>query len=224
MTVVPHISFTTTPHHLGLYAIVDSLEWIVRLLNIGVTTLQLRIKDFPDAQIENDISTAITLAKRYHARLFINDHWQLAIKHGAYGVHLGQKDLAKANLIAIAQAGLRLGISTCNGTELAYAAAIQPSYIAIGPVFSTQSKQMDALPQGLVQLKRYVAAVPTFPTVAIGGISIHCVPAVLACGVGSVAVISAITKAPDWRQATKKLLQLIEGRQCPSAYMLSHGT
>ena len=104
--------FPATPHRLGLYPVVDSVEWIARLLEAGVTTLQLRIKDLPDEQVEEDIAAAIALGKRYHARLFINDYWQLAIKHGAYGVHLGQEDLDTADLAAIHHAGLRLGVST----------------------------------------------------------------------------------------------------------------
>ena len=70
---------------------------------------------------------------------------------------------------------------------------------------------MPSAPQGLTELKRHIAGPADYPTVAIGGISIDRVPAVLACGVGSVAVVSAITRAPDWRAATAELLRLIEG-------------
>ncbi len=212
MVTQPAFSFSRTPDKLGLYPIVDTIEWITRLLTAGVKTLQLRIKESPAKQTENDISAAITLAERYNARLFINDHWSLAIKHGAYGIHLGQEDLINADLAAIAQAGLRFGISTRNDTELAHAITLRPSYIAIGHIFPTQSKKMDSMPQGLETLKRHVAMASGLPAVAIGGISIDRVPQVLNCGVSGIAVISAITQAPDWRQATTTLLQLIEGR------------
>ena len=69
---------------------------------------------------------------------------------------------------------------------------------------------MPSSPQGLETLKAMVEATPDYPTVAIGGISIERVPAVLATGVGSVALVSAITKADDWRAATETLLNLIE--------------
>jgi thiamine-phosphate pyrophosphorylase len=101
--------FPNTPQKLGLYLVVNSVEWIARLLGAGVTTLQLRIKDLSSEKLEEDISTAISLGKQYGARLFINDYWQLAIKHGAYGVHLGQEDLDSADLLAIHRAELRLG-------------------------------------------------------------------------------------------------------------------
>lgn len=215
--ITPEAPFTATDHQLGLYPVVDTLQWIIRLLNVGVTTLQLRIKNLPDEQVEDDIKTAIALGKRYDSRLFINDYWQLAIKHGAYGVHLGQQDLLSADLVAIQQTGLRLGISTHNDDELTVAVAIKPSYIALGHIFPTQTKQMACAPQGLAKLKCHVARVGNFPTVAIGGISIDKVPQVLACGVGGVAVVSAITQATHWQTATADLLKLIEGQERANA-------
>ncbi|ARB83461.1 MULTISPECIES: thiamine phosphate synthase [Yersinia] len=205
--------FPATVQRLGLYPVVDSLLWIERLLAAGVTTIQLRIKELDDAQVEQDIAAAIALGKRYQARLFINDYWRLAIKHGAYGVHLGQEDLETADLAAIQQAGLRLGVSTHDEQELAIAKAVRPSYIAMGHIFPTQTKQMPSSPQGLTVLKQMVDNTPDYPTVAIGGISIERVPAVLATGVGSVAVVSAITLSDDWQQATAQLLHLIEGKE-----------
>lgn len=206
-------AFPATPHKLGLYPVVDSVEWIERLLGAGVTTLQLRIKDQPEAQVEDDIAAAITLGKRSNARVFINDYWRLAIKHQAYGVHLGQEDLDSADLAAIHRAGLRLGVSTHDDAELKRAITVRPSYIALGHIFPTQTKEMPSAPQGLAELKRHVAGLSGYPTVAIGGISIDRVPGVLACGVGSIAVVSAITQAADWRAATAELLRLIEGKE-----------
>lgn len=200
--------FPATPHRLGLYAVVDSLEWVNRLLDAGVRTLQLRIKDRPAAEVEPMIQQAIASGKACQARLFINDYWQLAIKHQAYGVHLGQEDLEVADLAAIRRAGLRLGISTHDDEEIDRALAVNPSYIALGHIFPTQTKAMPSSPQGLGQLKRHLTRLENIPTVAIGGISLERAPAVLACGVGSIAVVSAITQASDWRNATQQLLAL----------------
>ncbi|STD17342.1 thiamine phosphate synthase [Cronobacter sakazakii] len=200
--------FALVPHRLGLYPVVDSVEWVTRLLDAGVRTLQLRIKDKTDAEVETDIAAAITLGQRYHARLFINDYWRLAIKHQAYGVHLGQEDLQTADLDAIRNAGLRLGVSTHDDMEIDVALAVRPSYIALGHVFPTQTKQMPSAPQGLAQLAAHVKRLGDYPTVAIGGISLERAPAVLETGVGSIAVVSAITQAPDWRGATQRLLEL----------------
>ena len=144
--------FPPVPFRLGLYPVVDSVAWIERLLEAGVRTLQLRIKDRRDSEVEDDVIAAIALGRRYHARLFINDYWQLAIKHQAYGVHLGQEDLETTDLSAIRQAGLRLGVSTHDDMEIDVALAARPSYIALGHVFPTQTKQMPSAPQGLEQL------------------------------------------------------------------------
>lgn len=214
---VPDAPFAPTLPRLGLYPVVDSLVWIVRLLDAGVRTLQLRIKDQSLDAVAPDIEAAIMLGRRYQARIFINDYWPLAIKYGAYGVHLGQEDLDTADLAAIQRAGLRLGLSTHDDRELARARALHPSYIALGHIFPTQTKIMPSQPQGLADLQRLVAGLPGVSTVAIGGISIDRVDSVLACGVGSVAVVSAITKAADWRQATARLMQKIADSEVDNA-------
>jgi len=200
--------FPPVPFRLGLYPVVDSVVWIERLLSAGVRTLQLRIKDKRDDEVEADVIAAIDLGRRYQARLFINDYWRLAIKHDAYGVHLGQEDLQGTDLQAIRAAGLRLGVSTHDDMEIDVALAAKPSYIALGHVFPTQTKQMPSAPQGLAQLARHIARLADYPTVAIGGISLERAPDVLATGVGSIAVVSAITAADDWQAATRQLLDL----------------
>ncbi|VDZ85341.1 Thiamine-phosphate synthase [Kluyvera intermedia] len=85
---------------------------------------------------------------------------------------------------------------------------LAPSYIALGHVFPTQTKQMPSSPQGLTQLASHIERLADYPTVAIGGISLARAPAVLATGVGSIAVVSAITQAADWRDATSQLLTI----------------
>lgn len=200
--------FPRVPQRLGLYPVVDSVEWIARLLDVGVRTIQLRIKDKPDEAVEGEIIDAIALGHRHQARLFINDYWRLAIKHQAYGVHLGQEDLQATDLEAIHAAGLRLGVSTHDDQEIDVAQQVQPSYIALGHVFPTQTKQMPSSPQGLIQLAAHVQRLGDYPTVAIGGISLERAPAVLATGVGSIAVVSTITQAADWKVATAQLLAL----------------
>jgi len=201
-------AFPATAQRLGLYPVVDTVEWIERLLSVGVRTIQLRIKDKSDLDVESQIAAAIALGQRYNARLFINDYWRLAIKYGAYGVHLGQDDLDRADLAAISTAGLRLGISTHDNMEMDRALSVKPSYIALGHVFPTQTKQMPSSPQGLSKLAEHIQTLGNYPTVAIGGISLERARDVLATGVGSIAVVSAITQATDWHEATQQLLQL----------------
>lgn len=201
-------AFPPVPLRMGLYPVVDSTVWIERLLDAGVRTLQLRIKEQTAQQAEAEIVKAIALGRRYNARLFINDFWQMAVRHRAWGVHLGQEDLDTADLTAIRNAGLRLGVSTHDDPEIDRAMGVRPSYIALGHIFPTQTKVMPSSPQGLAQLTHHLARLGDYPTVAIGGISLQRAPSVLATGVGSIAVVSAITQAPDWRQATQHLLEL----------------
>jgi len=193
---------------LGLYPVVDTVDWLERVLKTGVKTLQLRIKDRLDVEVEEQIIAAIALGKKYQARLFINDYWQLAVKHQAYGVHLGQEDIEIADLAAINAAGLRLGLSTHGYYEMQRIKALQPSYIALGHIFPTTTKDMPSQPQGLERLAKYVALAKPFPTVAIGGIDLERAPSVLATGVGSIAVVRAVTQAPDTQAAVNAFFEL----------------
>lgn len=195
-------------HALGLYPVVDSVEWLEKLLPLGVKTIQLRIKHASGEVLDAAVRQAVQLSQQFGARLFINDYWQLAIRHRAYGVHLGQEDLDDASLAAISAAGLHLGVSTHNWAELARARAIHPSYIAIGPIFPTTLKKMRWQQQGVERLHGWVKLLAAaYPLVAIGGINDSNIAAVLATGVGSVALVSAITQAADYRSATEILLQ-----------------
>ncbi|WP_160154143.1 thiamine phosphate synthase [Microbulbifer sp. ALW1] len=194
---------------LGVYPVVETVEWIEKLAEEGVRTLQLRIKH-PGNDLKAQIEQAVAIGRRYDLRLFINDHWQLAIECGAYGVHLGQEDLQTADLKAIQQAGLELGISTHGFFELLYAHQYRPSYLAIGAIYATNTKDMSGQLQGPQKLARMAALLPDYPLVAIGGINLERAPAVAASGVGSIAVVTAITRAPDYREAVAQLRAVIE--------------
>ncbi|MFC6635204.1 thiamine phosphate synthase [Microbulbifer taiwanensis] len=194
---------------LGLYPVVDSVEWLEKLAERGVRTLQLRIKN-PGGDLRQQVEGAVAIGREYNLRLFINDFWQLAIECGAYGVHLGQEDLQSADLGAIQRAGLKLGISTHGFYELLLAYRYRPSYLAIGAIFVTDTKDMSAQLQGTEKLARMAALLPDYPLVAIGGISLARAPAVAATGVGSIAVVSAVTGAENYRQAVEQFQAVIE--------------
>ena len=191
---------------LGLYPIVDSLARLELLLPLGIKTVQLRIKH--SATLARDIQQAIVTAREHGVNLFINDHWPLAIRYGAYGIHLGQFDLDHADIAAIRDAGLRLGISTHSYAELARAHALKPSYIAYGPIFETHSKSMPFAPQGVERLKRWRKTI-NYPLVAIGGIDQVRLPDVLTAQPDGIAVISAIANAKDPVASTQALLHII---------------
>lgn len=163
---------------LGLYPVVDSYKKLQPLYEVGVTTAQLRVKNMPLSEVEDEIIKAIEISNRFKARLFINDYWELAIKHKAYGIHLGQEDIQKANIEDIYQANIRLGISTHTTDEIEIALNIEPSYLAIGPIYETTSKKMVYNPVGLQNLKEWASRVD-YPIVAIGGINIENIKALI---------------------------------------------
>lgn len=202
--------FAPCPHNLGLYPVVDSVEWIETLLAIGVKTIQLRIKDKDDKYLFEKIQRAVFLGKSYGARIFIDDHYELAIKANAYGVHLGMEDLKEADIQKIKDANLRLGVSTHGVFEMCKALELKPSYIALGHIFPTKSKDMPSKPQGLDKLKLQGDMLKDIiPTVAIGGIKIDKALDVMNCSVGSIAVITAITEAKEPLSETQKWLALV---------------
>ncbi len=177
---------------LGIYPIVDRTDKLQTLYACGITTAQLRIKDLKDHALENEIIQAIAISRSYNARLFVNDHWQLAIAHGAYGVHLGQEDIQSADIRAIHEAGLRLGISTHTPHEIDMALEFRPSYIAIGPVFVPISKALTYDTLGTDLLMRWAHAVD-YPVVAIGGVTLENIETVAETGaVSGIAMISGV--------------------------------
>lgn len=183
---------------LGLYPVLESADWVEWVLQLGVKTTQLRIKNPQVSDLEHQIQQAIVAGELAQAQVFINDYWLLAIKHHAYGIHLGQEDLDSADLVAIQQAGLRLGISTHGYYEILRALEYQPSYLALGHIFATSTKDMPSLPQGVARLALYQKLIGArVPTVAIGGITIERVAKVWRTGVSGVAVVSAITQATN---------------------------
>ncbi len=200
-------AFAPCPQRLGLYAVLPNAEWVGRMARAGVPTVQLRCKSDDMALIEQEVFAAVEAVQGTGARLFINDHWQLAIHAGAYGVHLGQEDLDDADLSAIRAAGLRLGLSTHGYAEMVRADAFSPSYMALGAVFPTTLKKMATAPQGVGRLQRYARLMRQYPLVAIGGIDAGSIPSVLASGVGSVAVVRALVGAEQPEQAARAMLE-----------------
>ena len=208
----PFTPFTPLAHPIGFYPVVPTAAWVERLLGWGVRTIQLRIKaaDHAPANLAVVVKAAIDAGTAVPgAQVFINDHWQLALSAGAYGVHLGQEDLDSADIEALRRAGIRLGLSTHTPEELARAKAVQPSYLAIGPIYPTTLKVMPYEPVGLARLALWAKQAAPYPVVAIGGISLDRMPGVLACGVDGVAVVSAVTLADDPQQAALDGLRLI---------------
>jgi thiamine-phosphate pyrophosphorylase len=185
------------PYPDRFYPVVDSVAWVARLAALGVDTIQLRAKNLNDAEALQIVTDALAATKGTPAKLVVNDYWRAAIVAGAKYLHLGQEDLADADLKAIRDAGLLLGISTHDDEELATALRAKPDYVALGPIFPTTLKSMRFAPQGISKITEWKKRVGHLPLVAIGGIKFEQAAAIFAAGADSIAVVSDVTQNAD---------------------------
>ncbi|GMG82418.1 thiamine phosphate synthase [Paralimibaculum aggregatum] len=179
------------------YPIFDDVAWLRRLLPLGIRLVQLRIKDRPEADTRAQLAEARDLCARHGAVLVVNDYWRLAIELGCDWVHLGQEDLDTADIAAIRAAGLKLGISTHDRAELGRALALNPDYVALGPVYPTILKKMKWHEQGLGRLTEWRGLIGATPLVAIGGMSVERAPGAIEAGADIVSAVTDITLNPD---------------------------
>jgi thiamine-phosphate pyrophosphorylase len=185
------------PYPDRFYPVVDSVAWVARLAKLGVGTVQLRVKELDDGAALQIITDALVATKNTGIKLVVNDYWRAAIVASAQHLHLGQEDLADADLGAIREAGLTLGISTHDDDELATALAAKPDYIALGPIFPTTLKSMRFAPQGIPKIAEWKQRIGNIPLVAIGGIKLEHAADIFAAGADSIAVVSDITQHAD---------------------------
>ena len=196
------------------YPVLPDADWIERLVPLGIRLVQLRAKEMAAPELRSQIRRCRTVCAAHDCVLVVNDHWRLAIEEGADFVHLGQEDLAEADLAAIRAAGLRLGLSTHDEAELATALEAEPDYVALGPIWPTVLKEMKWAPQTPERLRAWREAIGTLPLVAIGGITVERLPPVWLAGADSAAVVTDIVRHSDpeartveWIKATRRRLQ-----------------
>ncbi|MBC7584502.1 MAG: thiamine phosphate synthase [Tardiphaga sp.] len=185
------------PYPDRFYPVVDTVAWVKRLTALGVGTVQLRAKDLDDAAATTLFREALAVTAGTSTKLVVNDYWRVAIDLGAQHLHLGQEDLALADVAAIRRAGLTLGLSTHDDEELETALRAQPDYVALGPVFPTTLKSMRFAPQGIPKLTVWKKRIGALPLVAIGGIRLEQAAEIFAAGADSIAVVSDVTQNAD---------------------------
>lgn len=185
------------------YLIVDSAVWIERLAPLGVRLVQLRIKDMDAPALRHEIRAAKATCARHGCQLIVNDYWKLAIEEACDFVHLGQEDLACADVLAIRRAGMKLGVSTHDHAELETALAASPDYVALGPIYPTILKAMKWAPQGLDRVAEWRRRIGDLPLVAIGGLNVERIDGVFAHGADSAAVVTDITRNADPEARTR---------------------
>jgi len=185
------------PYPDRFYPVVDSVAWVARLTKLGAGTIQLRAKDLDDTAALAIVKEALAVTKGTPTRLVVNDYWRAAIDAGAQHLHLGQEDLAEADVPAIRRAGLTLGVSTHDEDELDNALRQKPDYIALGPIFPTTLKAMRFAPQGIERITAWKLDIGDIPLVAIGGIKLEQAEMIFAAGANSIAVVSDVTQNAD---------------------------
>lgn len=192
------------------YPIVDSAAWVERLTRLGARLIQLRIKDQPPDTLRQEIHVAKRICEYAGAQLIVNDYWQLALEAHCDFVHLGQGDLDTADVPALHNSGIRVGISTHDHAELERALALQPAYIALGPIYPTILKKMPWAPQGLERITEWKRRIGDLPLVAIGGLTVERVPGVFAAGADSAAVVTDIVRNADPDQRTREWIEVVD--------------
>ena len=182
-----------------LYAIVDAglaarHDWAVpdlaaAYLDGGARLLQLRAPGVSSDVLEGWCDAVVARGSGYGATVVVNDRVDVARLCGAAGVHLGQEDLPVECARRIVGKNAVVGLSTHTSEQLGDALARPVTYVAVGPVYPTGTKETGYRPVGTSFVREAVARAAATPVVAIGGITLERAPAVLAAGAAAVAVI-----------------------------------
>ena len=193
------------------YPVVPDSGWVAKLVSVGTKLIQLRVKDQPDAEARRQVREAKAVCTAHGAQLIVNDYWQIAIDEGCDYIHLGQEDLADADVKAVRRAGIRIGVSTHNHAELEKGLAIDPDYVALGPIYPTKLKQMPWAPQGAAKLAEWKKLIGDRPLVAIGGLTLDRALLCLGSGADIASVVGDIVNHADplaqakaWIAATRR--------------------
>jgi len=195
------------------YLIVDNTDSLAEFLPLGLECVQLRIKSASAHALRASVREAKQLCETFKCQLIINDYWELAIEEGCSNIHLGQEDLDTADMAAIRSAGIRFGVSTHDKKELRRALALEPDYIALGPIYATLLKKMPWRPQGLEKLARWKTFVGDIPLVAIGGLTPELADGVFSAGADSICVVTDVQQHSNPIDRVQQWLELCSKKQ-----------
>ena len=186
-------------------------EQVKRLSAGGAALVQLREKDMAVRDFLAEAQAALINARDSGVKLIINDRVDVVMAIGADGVHLGQDDLPPVSARALLGPQAIVGFSTHDRWQAISALALPIDYIAVGPVFPTQTKGDTAPHLGLAGVREVRQAIGSFPLVAIGGITEVNALDVVAAGADSVALISSLLAEPvEITTRTARLLQTLK--------------
>lgn len=202
--------------HMLLYAVTDRAwtgertlyQQVEAALKGGVTCVQLREKDMDDAAFLWEAREIRALCRQYEVPFIVNDNVDVAIACGADGIHVGQEDMAAAEVRRLAGEGMILGVSVHTVEEALEAVQNGADYLGLGAVFPTSTKtDVDQMPNKTL---RAICDAVDVPVVAIGGINRDNIGKLSGSGVDGVALVSAIFSADDIEAVCRELRQMSE--------------
>jgi thiamine-phosphate pyrophosphorylase len=178
-------------------------------LDGGATLIQLRAKQLSSSAFLDLADATVQLAQPYDAQIIVNDRADIARLSGAAGVHVGQDDLPAAAARQLLSGRAVVGLSTHTVPQIEAAIREPISYLAVGPVFGTRSKETGYDAVGLELVAAAARLAGEIPVVAIGGITLENARSAIDAGAASVAVISDLLAGNNPRHRTQAFLQTL---------------
>ena len=173
----------------------------------GAAVVQLRAKQLASGPLLDLAEALVSRGRPYGVQIIVNDRVDVAVLSRAAGAHVGQDDLPPADARAQLGPAAILGVSTHDTAQFSRAAREPATYIAVGPVFGTRTKETGYTAVGLELVRAARDLAPAIPIVAIGGITLETAPAVLEAGATAVAVIGDLLATGDPRARVEQYLQ-----------------
>jgi len=183
------------------------LALATRFLDGGATVVQLRAKRLASGPLLDLADALVALGQPYQAQIIVNDRVDVAVLSGAAGAHVGQDDLPPADARAQLGPNAILGVSTHDTGQFDRALRQAATYIAVGPVFGTRTKDTGYAPVGLDLVRAARRRARAVPIVAIGGITLETAPSVIEAGATAVAVIGDLLATGDPRARVDQYVQ-----------------
>lgn len=178
-----------------------------RFFDGGATVVQLRAKHLASGALLELAESLVSRGRPYGAQIIVNDRVDVAVLSRAAGVHVGQDDLAPADARAQLGPEAIVGVSTHDETQFALARREPVTYVAVGPIFGTRTKDTGCDPVGLDLVRAARRLDPAIPIVAIGGITLDSAPSVIEAGATAVAVIGDLLATGDPRARVERYVQ-----------------
>ncbi|MDQ3156099.1 MAG: thiamine phosphate synthase [Actinomycetota bacterium] len=179
---------------------------IDEIVGMGVDAIQVRAKDLTDRELFDFTVTVIrTVGAR--AKVIVNDRLDIALASGADGVHLGLTDLPVARARRLAPEGFLVGGTCRNVVDALRAKEDGADYVGVGPIYPSTTKTGLPDPIGLSTLGEIARLLPV---IAISGITLERIPQIMAAGAHGVAVIAAVSRAPDPARAAREVVDAVQ--------------